>query len=383
MITNERQLQVARADIERFEAALSVGMIEAGLDPTILKAQREALKAQVSMLRNDVASYLELRSGAVRSFSIDSLSDLPRALISCRIATGMTQKQLADRLALKEQQIQRYETQLYQGASFSRIADVADALGVQIPAKLHLAGADSTDAILKRAALAGVDPNFVKRRIAPGSNTRTLADRLSYVFDWDPNLIASGVALELPQVAGARARFKMPRNRNARNVAAYSAYAYRLAQLCADAMPVREQPLVPIDANGMINLVNRRGDVRFETVLETAWDLGIIVVPLTDGGQFHGACWRINSTNVIVLKQGDRSAARWLIDLLHEMFHAGRFPDKTFHEVIEEPETSDYRRNDPEEQQATWFASLVSTRGLAEQLFCLLLGTRPMATSVC
>ena len=35
----------------------------------------------------------------------------------------MTQRELADRLSLKEQQIQRYETQNYSGASFARTYD--------------------------------------------------------------------------------------------------------------------------------------------------------------------------------------------------------------------------------------------------------------------
>jgi hypothetical protein len=134
-------------------------------------------------------------------------------------------------------------------------------------------------------------------------------------------------------------------------------------------MPVHPPRPIPIDARPMIDLIQRRGAVNFPNAIETAWDLGVIVLPLADSGQFHGACWRIAGTNVVVLKQGDRSAARWLIDLRHEMFHAGRFPEPPDFEVIEEPETSDTRRNDREEQQATWFASLVATDGRAEELF--------------
>jgi hypothetical protein len=119
----------------------------------------------------------------------------------------------------------------------------------------------------------------------------------------------------------------------------------------------------------MIDLIQRRGAVTFPNAIESAWDLGVIVLPLADSGQFHGACWRIAGTNVVVLKQGERSAARWLIDLLHEIFHAGRFPERSDFEVVEEPETSDARRKDREEQQATWFASLVATNGRAEELF--------------
>ena len=369
MITNERQLQIARRDIERFQAALDGDMAETGVDPVILEAQRKAAEAQVRELQLQIDDYLRLRSGHVRDFRIGSLSDLPRVLISCRIASGMTQRELADRLSLKEQQIQRYEMQGYQGASFSRIADIADAVGVEVPGELRLAGVDSPEAILKRASLAGIDPDFVRRRIAPTGGARAVAERIGYVYDWEPRDLFSAVPLELPVAAGAMARFKMPRGRNERSVAAYTAYAHRLAQVCAAAMPVLPPEPIPEKAAPMIEIIGRRGDVEFTTVLETAWDLGIIVLPLGDSGQFHGAHWRINGTNVVVLKQGERSAAKWLVDLLHEMFHAARHPEQRNNAIVEEPETSEHRRGDPEERQATWFASLVATRERAEQLF--------------
>src|SRR5258707_1181706 len=167
MITNERQLQIARGDIERFEPALSGGLAEPGIHPAILKAQREAFSAQLEELRRDVAAYVELRKGHVRTFELDSLADLPKVLISARIASGMTQRELAERLSLKEQQIQRYETQNYDGASFARIADVADAIGVNVPQHLALAEAGSTDAVLKRVAGAGIEWPVFRGRVAP------------------------------------------------------------------------------------------------------------------------------------------------------------------------------------------------------------------------
>lgn len=369
MITNERQLQIARRDIERFQEALAGDMAEAGIDPVILQAQYDAAKAQLRELQADVNDYVRLRSGDVRTFRIRDLSELPRALISCRIASGMTQKELAERLSLKEQQIQRYEMQSYQGASFARIADVADAVGIEVPGELRLAGADSPEAVLKRVAVAGIDPAFVRRRIAPTGGARAVAQRLGYVFNWEPADLMSKVPLALPAAAGATARFKMPRRRNDRSVAAYTAYAHRLARICADAMPVLPTEAIPDSAAPMMEIIRRRGDVDFPNALETAWDLGIIVLPLGDGGQFHGAHWRIAGTNVIVLKQGERSAAKWLIDLLHEMFHAARFPEEVDNAVVEEPETSDHRRDDPEEKHATWYASLIATQGRAEELF--------------
>lgn len=371
MITNERQLQMARRNAERFKEVLDGGMAIVGLDPVIVEAQRVALRNQIDDLEAEVGVYLELRSGKVRTFHIENLAELPMALISCRIASGMTQKELAQRLSLKEQQIQRYETHNYEGASFARIADVANAVGLEVPRELRLAQEGSTESVFKRAAVAGVDKAFIQRRLVPFGGARAVAERLAYVFDWNPDDLFAFVPLEMPALAGASARFKMPRRRNERTVAVYTAYAHRLAEICARAMPVRPPFPIPDDAAPMIEMIRRRGPVDFVNALETAWDLGVIVLPLSDGGQFHGAHWRINGTNVVVLKQGELSAAKWLIDLLHEMFHAAQRPGEEDHMIIEEPETSEHRRNDKEELQATWFASLVATDCKAEQLFSL------------
>lgn len=62
----------------------------------------------------------------------DSLRQLPDTLIQARIAAGLTQQTLAQRLGVDEQQVERYEASRYAGVSLDRVIDVADALGVKI-----------------------------------------------------------------------------------------------------------------------------------------------------------------------------------------------------------------------------------------------------------
>lgn len=379
MITNERQFQVAKAKLGEFEAALGeyAGSDpgELQLHPAVRAAQVEALKLQRDELAAQVDAYARLKSGKVRTFEIGSLGEIPRALIDARIAAGLNQRDLAARLGLKEQQIQRYEAQRYEGASFARIADVADAIGVEIPGHIRVLQASSPDAILKRVRAAGVDEELVSRRIMPAhSLTSTsggaLLNRLEALFGWSPAAISSNVPLMLPGEGGRTARYKLPKGRDARSVAAYTAYAHGLARICARAMRDRTQAPIPLDwAEFRNHVLGERGSLTLGSVLETAWDLGVVVLPLGDGGSFHGACWRIGGVNVVVLKQPTTAAARWLHDLLHELFHAGQHPDRAEFEVVEAPETSDERRLDPEEKRATWFASQVALAGRAEELF--------------
>ena len=49
-----------------------------------------------------------------------------------RIAAGLTQEDLAGRLGVKPQQIQRYEASDYQTASFARLLEIARVLNLRV-----------------------------------------------------------------------------------------------------------------------------------------------------------------------------------------------------------------------------------------------------------
>lgn len=141
MIKNERQYRVTKTWADRFASDVRELVQRSGptldVDPVLAKAQLDAATSQLEELRCQLDEYDALRSGQQSSWSVTSLDDLPTALIRARIANGLSQKELADRLGLKEQQIQRYEATDYESASLARIMDIADALG------LHLGGTAS------------------------------------------------------------------------------------------------------------------------------------------------------------------------------------------------------------------------------------------------
>ena len=133
MIKNERQYRITKAQADRFLQTLESlrqhsGETE-GAHPLIAKAQEDALRSQLADLEGELREYESLKAG---KFQIDELSvvaELPTVLIKARIAQGMSQKDLAERLGLQEQQIQRYEATDYASASLTRIKEVVSALG--------------------------------------------------------------------------------------------------------------------------------------------------------------------------------------------------------------------------------------------------------------
>ena len=131
MIKNERQYRLTKAQANRFSQTLQSLLSEAdGVHPLIVKAQREALSSQIADLKEELREYESLKAGLFQLDQLKTVAELPTLLIKARIAQGLSQKELAERLGLKEQQIQRYEATDYASARLARIKEVVGALGI-------------------------------------------------------------------------------------------------------------------------------------------------------------------------------------------------------------------------------------------------------------
>jgi ribosome-binding protein aMBF1 (putative translation factor) len=136
MIKNERQYKITKAQAARFSNALeSLRQHPDGddsLHPLIAKAREDALSSQLADLESELREYESLKAGEFHWESLKVIADLPCILIKARIAQGLSQKELAERIGLKEQQIQRYEATDYASANLARIKEVVSAFGVEI-----------------------------------------------------------------------------------------------------------------------------------------------------------------------------------------------------------------------------------------------------------
>ena len=131
MIKNERQYHVTKNAAEGFARTLEdlrKRPADEDIHPLIAKMQVDAVTGQLADLEAQMREYENLKAGGFQMERLDVVEEVPVLLIKARIAQGLTQKELASRVGLKEQQIQRYEADEYASASFSRIKEVADAL---------------------------------------------------------------------------------------------------------------------------------------------------------------------------------------------------------------------------------------------------------------
>jgi DNA-binding XRE family transcriptional regulator len=139
MIRNERQYIITKSQVKRFKNALDDFTKQgSNTHPMLVKAQNEAMEGQLAELEDQVKEYEKLRSGKYEVLIESSFEDLPIELIRARIALGLTQKQLAELVGLKEQQIQRYEENEYASASFSRLQEIIAALGLKVKENISL-----------------------------------------------------------------------------------------------------------------------------------------------------------------------------------------------------------------------------------------------------
>jgi len=143
MITNDKQYRSTRTQVEKLRSSLNnMSAASSDVHPMFLAAHKEALDSQLHELEEEIAAYDQLRSGAITTFSANSLQELPELLISARIARNMSQKELGTFIGVHEQQIQRYEAERYRSASLDRLIQISAALSVRISEQCELIGAD-------------------------------------------------------------------------------------------------------------------------------------------------------------------------------------------------------------------------------------------------
>ena len=132
MIKNELQYKLTKSSAENFEKRLHWFRENPGaqdqLDPILAKAEEDGLQSMIDELREEIREYERTKQGDVDMTSLTSVHMVPRTLIRARIARGLSQRQLAQLVGLKEQQIQRYESNDYSNVDLGRVQEIARAL---------------------------------------------------------------------------------------------------------------------------------------------------------------------------------------------------------------------------------------------------------------
>jgi hypothetical protein len=133
MIRNENEYQEAvrrlREERERL-AAHRERLEKTGLAAQEVKRVLDPLRSFHEQLAEEVESYERLKRGDIAE--LQNLHGLGQTLVSLRIAFGLTQRELAERLSVHESQVSRDERNDYHGITVERASRILDALGVRM-----------------------------------------------------------------------------------------------------------------------------------------------------------------------------------------------------------------------------------------------------------
>jgi transcriptional regulator with XRE-family HTH domain len=396
MIRNERQYRTTLRQRQMLAVALdelsgrSISLFPSFASPEpadraaqIVELERASLLGQLADLDAQVAEYEQLRAGQLATARVPSLADLPDALVRARIAAGLSQRDLAGRLGMKEQQIQRYESDGYAGASLSRLREVMDALGLEFEADVELPTSGTPLSTLRRRLRSlGFDRSTVDKRLLRDLSGTTSQAKVLAAAERVARLLALPVQELLstdpiPAFASS-GRFQVPRSAAPERLDAYTRYAESLADIVLRAT-AHLPALLPGGAQAVrtsidelaISIAAEPGSAHLDSeillyaALRYVASIGVPVLALRDPGAFHGACFSRDGRSVIVLKHSSDSPARWLALILHELRHLSD-PDRGDRRTWIEPGDLDTWNDSPEEQAAHAFAADVLFYGRAD-----------------
>jgi ribosome-binding protein aMBF1 (putative translation factor) len=132
MIRTETEYQNSRKRIEQTEQVLrqqQKKLAAEGLRPEQIKRALDPSRILLEQIRDEVESYEQLKKG--RFDELRNLHGVGEMLVGVRIAMGLSQRELAEKLGVHESQVSRDERNEYFGITIERAARILDALGVE------------------------------------------------------------------------------------------------------------------------------------------------------------------------------------------------------------------------------------------------------------
>jgi HTH-type transcriptional regulator/antitoxin HigA len=129
MIKSDAQRERTVAQIEGFRRALAkVAQERPGKRSAAIHGSYEGM---IHQLEEELREYDQLKSGELKLPRIDRLDQIAPFIVKLRISKGMSQSELAKRLAVSKQVISRYEESDYQAVGIARLQEILDAIGIK------------------------------------------------------------------------------------------------------------------------------------------------------------------------------------------------------------------------------------------------------------
>lgn len=136
-ITNLHQRKITAARLAEFKDRLAELQANTPADANAKIGHRFAInqtQSYIDQFEAEITDFDELAEADL--IPINDLDDIGDALIRARIASGLTQAQLGERVGLATSAINRYEASSYKTTNLSRLAEISRGLDFDLNAAL-------------------------------------------------------------------------------------------------------------------------------------------------------------------------------------------------------------------------------------------------------
>lgn len=321
IISNDRQARDLETEIEKISQALSseqtLKSIIDGLPELAIEGIRRSLTTEKRELSKKLEAYRQAQEGNAEPMKEQAGTDLGDLLVVARLAQNWKQKDLARKLGLQEQAIQRWESDRYRSINLANYMKVARALSVEISAQFQSAEVSKwlpapdlnpteVQKVLKHARAHGwfdgqnSDEEDAKQRLI-----RYVTEHVGRYST--PSLLRTGINVKHHSEDWVLLSWKAQVTRRAERVIESAHLSYR-----------------PLDVSWLKQLVKLSakadGPLRAQTLLR---DHGIVLVIERNipGMEVDGAAFLVESIPVIGLTLRRNALDNFWFTLVHEVAH--------------------------------------------------------------
>jgi ribosome-binding protein aMBF1 (putative translation factor) len=129
--TSKKRAQEQARLIKQQEAKLAAE----GLKPAQIKRALDPLRSFAAQISEEIGIYDRLKRG--KFSELKNLQGIGQMLVGIRIALGLTQRELAEKLGVHETQVSRDERNDYYGITIDRASRILEVLGVKVTTRVQ------------------------------------------------------------------------------------------------------------------------------------------------------------------------------------------------------------------------------------------------------
>ena len=135
MIKNEKQYKISKKLLSEINENIATLKKDTTQHPLKIKLMLASALNMQKEIEQDILLYETLKKDKIKVLKERLFADLPSLLTEYKIKSGLTQKEFAAQLGIKEQQLQRYESDNFRSVTFKNLLRFLDAVGLEVTIK--------------------------------------------------------------------------------------------------------------------------------------------------------------------------------------------------------------------------------------------------------